>query len=235
MSARNPWLHYEAGCAATKKIPIIPIVAGLSVTGVGQPLNLYNVQNVAQPEGLKQFLMRFYQAHDIQHDAMMLEAPIQQTIREITAALDSLRKESELGDGDDIEKVMRLIDRRFMDLIEHLPNSKGSQRTPTFNVAAIVTSKGKVLDRVSLDVSDSDTLQDVANALYFKIEKYVEPYKYLEQWLVRDRTLGVNLIMRDFLAHVRADAVIKPGHEYEIILLSRPYDASKGDNQGLFG
>lgn len=73
----------------------------------------------------------------------------------------------------------------------------------------------------------------MANALYFKLENYVAPFKYLEQWVVRDRTLGVNLIMRDFLEHVKASAVLKPGHEYEVILLSEPYDPSKGDFQSL--
>src|SRR6185312_11028150 len=33
-SVANLWLHYEAGCAAIKKVPIVPIVAGVSVNDV---------------------------------------------------------------------------------------------------------------------------------------------------------------------------------------------------------
>lgn len=76
-------------------------------------------------------------------------------------------------------------------------------------------------------------MQDVANALYFMIEKYVQPYKYLEQWVVRDVSLGVNLIINDFLDHVKANAIIRPGHEYEVIILARPYDPTKGDLEVL--
>jgi len=40
--------------------------------------------------------------------------------------------------------------------------------------------------------------------------------------------------MRDFLEHVAANAVIKPGHEYEIVLLSQPYDPKMGEWQILY-
>lgn len=119
-----------------------------------------------------------------------------------------------------------------MDLIELMHGASGP-RIPTFSVSATVKKNGKAIQKVALDVSDEDTIQDIANALYFKIEKYVAAYKYLEQWVVRDATLGVNLIMRDFLAHVKASAVLRPGHQYEIILLSKPYDPSRGDFQDL--
>lgn len=230
-SADNLWLHYEAGCAATKGVPIIPVAAGVSVNDVRLPLSLYNAYNVSQPDGLKTLLMKMYQAHGIQHDEAMLETPIQHTVREITAALDAAPRSVSEGASDG-DRILRLVDKRFMDLIEAVSaNSAGP--APTYSVSAVVKKGGKTLQRVALDISDSDSIQDVANALYFKIEKYVQPFKYLEQWVVRDVTLGVNLIMRDFLGHVKASAVLRPGHQYEIILLSRPYDPSKGDFQSL--
>jgi hypothetical protein len=231
-SVANLWLHYEAGCAATKKVPIVPLVAGVSINDVRLPLSLYNAHNVAQPEGLKTFVMRLYQAHEIQCDAAMLETPVQHAVREITSALDTMPSAS-AGDSD-AERLLRLIDKRFMDLIDLLPARPNTQTQPrTFSVSADVTKHGKRISRISLDVSEGDTIQDVADALYFKIEKHVGPYKYLEQWVVRDNTWGVNLIMRDFLPHVKANAIIRPGHEYEVILLSKPYDPGKDDGQDL--
>jgi hypothetical protein len=234
VSVTNPWLHYEAGCAAMRKIPIVPIVAGISVTDVRPPLCLYNVYNVAQPEGLKTLAMRLYQMHSIPHDEAMLETPVQHAVQEINSALQSNEDSTNLLKSDGTDKLLRLIDRRFIDLINLLPvRADGDPQTPTFSVSATVTKSGKRLARISVDVSDEDSLQNVANAIYFKIQNYVEAYKYLEQWVVRDHTLGVNLIMRDFLEHVKAKAIIQPGHEYEIIILSHPYDASKGTNQTL--
>jgi hypothetical protein len=149
----------------------------------------------------------------------MLETPVQHAVREITSALDTMPSAS-AGDSD-AERLLRLIDKRFMDLIDLLPARPNTQTQPrTFSVSADVTKHGKRISRISLDVSEGDTIQDVADALYFKIEKHVGPYKYLEQWVVRDNTWGVNLIMRDFLPHVKANAIIRPGHEYEVILLS---------------
>jgi hypothetical protein len=228
-SATNLWLHYEAGCAAVRKLPILPLVAGVSVNEVRPPLSLYNAYNVAQPESLKTFVARLYEVNGVQHDDAMLETPIQQTVRDIASALESVANAETENDGD---KVIRFIDKRFMDIIDLLP-ARAQAKMPTFNVQAKVTKNGKTLKRLSLDISDDETIQDVANALYFAIERFVEPYKYLEQWIVRDNTLGVNLIMRDFLDHVKANAVLRPGHEYEIILISQPYDPSKGDFQSL--
>jgi TIR domain len=231
-SVSNLWMHYEAGCAAIKKLPIVPVVAGLSVNDVRLPLSLYNAYNLAQPETLKTFLMRLFDAHEIPHHPEMLETPIQNAVREINAALVSANAGNPADVVNDTDRVLRLIDKRFMDLFDQLSN-RAAVAQPVFTVSAVVTRDGKKLDAVSVDVSAQDTLGDLSNALYFKLEKYVRPFTYLVQWVVRDRTLGVNLIMRDFLDHVPANAVIKPGHEYEIVLLSRPYDPQKGDRQYL--
>lgn len=231
-SVSNLWLHYEAGCAATKKLPIVPVVAGLSVNDVRLPLSLFNAYNIAQPEPLKTVLMRLFDAHGIRHDALMLETPIQHAVREITDALEASKEDGAPDDGNDTNRVLRLIDKRFMDLFDQLSH-RADVEQPVFSVSAIVTKQGKILKTISIDVTDRDTLGDLANALYFKLEKFVAPFSYLVSWVVRDRTVGVNLIMNEFLDHVSANAVIKPGHEYEVILLSRPYDPTEGDRQYL--
>jgi len=231
-SASNLWLHYEAGCAATKKLPIVPVVAGLSVNDVRLPLSLFNAYNIAQPEALKTVLMRLFDAHGIRHEALMLETPIQHAVREITAALEASTEVGGLDEGNDVNRLLRLIDKRFMDLFDQLSH-RADVEQPVFSVSAIVTQRGSILKTISIDVTDRDTLSDLANALYFKIEDFVAPFSYLVSWVVRDRTLGVNLIMNEFLDHVSASAVIKPGHEYEVILLSRPYDPTEGDRQYL--
>lgn len=152
-SVSNLWLHYEAGCAATKGVAIVPIVAGISVNDVRPPLSLYNAYNVAQPEGLKAFLMRLYHQHGIQHDELMLEAPILNAVREITAAVGWL-SEAGSSEQDGNDKVLRLLDRRFMELFDRLPQNAAHSQAPTFNVSAVVTKKGKTLTRVTLDISD---------------------------------------------------------------------------------
>lgn len=229
-SVANLWQHYEAGCAAIKQLPIVPLVAGLSVNDVRLPLSLFNAYNIAQPEPLKTVLMRLFDAHGIRHDALMLETPVQHAVREINAALEVLKSGGTVEVSDDGDRIMRLIDKRFMDLFDQLSHRTDVSQ-PVYSVSAIVTRDGKVLDQISVDVSPGDSLGDISNALYFKIEKFVAPFTYLVEWVVRDRTLGVDLIVRDFLDHVSASAVIKPGHEYEVLLLRSPYDPTKSDIQ----
>lgn len=232
-SVANLWLHYEAGCAAIKNLPIVPVVAGLSVNDVRMPLSLYNAYNVAQPETLKTFLMRLFEAHGIPYHPDMLETPIQNTVREINAALDAANAGSAPDNTNDTDRVLRLIDKRFMDLFDQLSNREVAE-LPVFSVSAIVTRAGETLDVVSVDVSSQDSLGDISNALYFKVEKYVRPFTYLIEWVVRDKTWGADLIMGDFLDHVPANAVIKPGHEYEIVLLNRPFSPWKLASRAKF-
>lgn len=231
-SVENLWLHYEAGCAAAKGLPIIPLVAGLSVNDVRLPLSLYNAYNIAQPETLKSALTRLFVAHGISTDEQMLETPVQHAVREINGAIDELGSRPVDQEGNGTSKVLRLIDRRFMELFDQLSH-RSSIAPPTFSVTAEVKRGNSVVDKISVDVSPDDMLGDVSNALYFKLEKHVAPFTYLVEWVVRDKTLGINLIMRDFLDEVPASAVIKPGHEYEVILLSEPYDPTKGQRQFL--
>lgn len=225
-SIENLWLHYETGCAATKRIPIVPIVAGVSVSDVRLPLSLYNAYNISQPESLKTLLVRLFDAQKIRHDELMLETPVRNAVQQINSVLEE-NYSDQISDNDGgAGKILRLIDKRFMDLINQLSHPETAE-VPAYSVSAAVTKAGKEVSRISIDISAEDSLGDVSHALYFKIQKYVSPFSYLVEWLVRDRTLGVDLIMRDFLDSVAASAVIKPGHEYEVVLLSSPFDPTK--------
>jgi hypothetical protein len=167
----------------------------------------------------------------------MLETPIQHAVRDIVAALSARPASDEDTDG--IDRVLRLIDKRFMDLVASIPTStvpsqtRRNATTPTYNLHLKVRAKGRVVHRFSIDVVDAATLQDIADACYFNLEDFVTPYKYLEQWIIRDMTASANIVAHDFMSLVKANAVLRPDHEYEVILLSRPYDPTKGPHQTL--
>jgi hypothetical protein len=234
-SVNNLWLHYEAGCAAIKGIPILPLAAGISVNDAKQPMTLFNLQNVSTPSALKEFIMRLYRAHDIPYNEQMLETPVQLATREITGAINEQRAAAGVRDLDsDVDKIARLIDRRFIDLIDKLPNADGApSRTPTFAVTFSVVKNGEEVDSFAIDISNDSTFKNVTDECYFNLDERVGPFRYLEQWVIRDLNLGVNLIVREVGAYMKANVIIRPGHQYEIVLLSRPYDPSDGASQSL--
>lgn len=165
----------------------------------------------------------------------MLETPVQLATREITTAINEHRTAAGSRDMDsDVDKIARLIDRRFIDLIDKLPTLDDSpSRTPTFAVTFRVMKGTKEVDAFTVDISNERSFKSVTDECYFNLDERVGPFKYLEQWVIRDLNLGINLIVREVGAYMKATAIIRPGHQYEIVLLSKPYDPSNGANQKL--
>jgi hypothetical protein len=233
-SLDNLWLHYEAGCAAIQKVPILPVTIGASVNDVRLPMSLYNVHSIGQPADLTNLLKKIYAKLDVPHRDEMLELPAQRAALEMLSVSSSENPGTEIDNSTDADRLMRLIDQRFMDLIRSLPKSDAPAPTQLiFTVPMKVSKKGKVLRRFSLDIAQQDSLFDVASACYFRIMEHVSAYSYLAEWIIRDTTLGENLVFLDYAEHINANAVVKPGHEYEIVLLSRPFDPRKDRAQKL--
>lgn len=232
-SQNNLWVQYEAGFGAASKLPIIPLVAGLSANDIKPPLSFFNAYNIVQPDQLKSVLLHLFEHHNIPHEETLFDAPVKDAARRISQKISNSTDEPQgIGLRND-EDILRHIDRRFLELIDRFSGTD-QYRGSVFALSANVTRGGKILDRISIDVSEDATLGDVSHALYFRIEKHVQAYTYLKQWIVRDNTLGVHLVMREFLDHVRASAIVKPDHEYEIILLDRPYDLSASNAANFY-
>lgn len=236
-SVDNLWINYEAGCAATKRVPVVPVLAGLSATEVRLPLALYNAYNVAQPEGLKTLLIRLFEQYNIKHRPMLLETPSQIASREIARLVaDASDSTSSTSQQTDLDKVLRLVDRRFIDLIAAIPNSnKKPAAPPVYSVPFEILITSKVIGSFSIDVEGQMTVQDVFDQCYFildeKLNGKIEANRYLVDWVLRDSKTSKNLIMRDVTEIISASAVFKPGHVYQVLLLASPYDPKRGRNQ----
>lgn len=232
-SAKNLWLHYEMGCAAIRRLPIMSLAVGLSINEIGLPASLYNTYFVTKPSDLKDFLMKLYAIDDVPHDEAMLETPVQRAAEEILRAQNKEREKSGGESADGYDRLLRLMDQRFLDLISALPrNTEAASKPPSFSVQLRVVKEGKAIDKFTVDIGPEDTLQDVANTCYFKIADHVAVYTYLIQWLIRDRTLNSDLVIIDIARHLKAMDVIRPGHQYDLVLLNRPFDPQRYRERG---
>lgn len=72
-----------------------------------------------------------------------------------------------------------------------------------------------------------DSIQDVLNECYFKIDEFVKPHQYLRSWIIEEEETGVK-----FLAKERANSASEyfdPTRAYRILLLDRPYSELQSD------
>lgn len=230
-SRNNLWMLYETGCAAVTKIAILPIVIGVAISDLPQPLSLYNAISASSPDGLKRTLMKLYQSNKIPFDEVMLETPVQTAARAIGEADMSLMAMPKDAD-DPLDKISRQIENRFVELLRRLPAAEKG-KSISFSVELTVQRGKGVTERFLIEVDDGTSMQDFTDSCYFNLAHLVGAYKYLEEWVIRDLTWGVNLILRDFTEFLKAAAIIKPGHRYAIILLSKPYNPAGGPRQAL--
>ena len=64
--------------------------------------------------------------------------------------------------------------------------------------------------------------------VFHRISGQVKAYSYLVEWIVRDITNGVNLVVREIQERIPASSIFEPGSQWEVMPLSKPY--SGGDS-----
>jgi hypothetical protein len=226
-SINNRWLHYEAGCAASQSKAIVPLIAGLPVSAVEPPMSLYNAYNIAQTDGLLRVLAWLLRLGGVDYREQMLELPVQNAVKRISQLVEEGRAVGPQLHVDN-ERILSHIDKRFIELWDRLGVRDGASGVDaTFSIEVAVLISSQVKRRFYLDVSSSTTLQDVANEVFFKIDDLVSPYKYLEEWIIRDSVSGSYLVVREIMEKVNASWVLTPDRRYEVVLLNRPYDVTR--------
>ena len=80
---------------------------------------------------------------------------------------------------------------------------------------------------VRLIVSETSTVQNMLDDLYFTMQDHVGIYTYLTRWILKHQRTGVQLIMTEIAEYVPAATVFLPGSRWKVELLEEPYSRSE--------
>jgi hypothetical protein len=142
----------------------------------------------------------------------------------VTVKSSAFPKEPTVGEA--IVTIKEHIDKRLVALLSTSSTSAGSQTSgQRYNVAVDLNLERKGKSTQFVEIGDETTVQDVFDHIFYMLEGGVKPYKYLEQWLLRDKATGERLIIREIQSRVHASAIFTIGSKWDVVRLSKPYTA----------
>jgi hypothetical protein len=77
-----------------------------------------------------------------------------------------------------------------------------------------------------IDIRSSDTFQSLTNTLYFMISDHVNPFAYLEEWVIVEQKTNKHVIIREIAECISATSIFEPNTKWRILKLAQPYIAT---------
>lgn len=231
---RMGWLLFESGLAAA--VPdreVIPVCLGISATdGVPFPLAMYQSYQLSDYESLKVFASKVITACGLLFDEELAQPVLRSAIKNMTQAF-ALAQDVRNPDGEISlqqlgDEIKSHIDRRFFELGERRDDLKAESVTlaegtpPTYSVPILVDSGGGNNTQY-VEITHATTVQDVLDKVYGMLDSRIEPYTYLESWMLRETNSRRNLVIREVQDAVPARYLFVPGSRWEAIILAKPY------------
>lgn len=87
---------------------------------------------------------------------------------------------------------------------------------------------------IEISFVESATVQDVLNKIYFKISRYVEPFKYMQTWILREKKFGVYMVMYEITNLVPAKFIFTSSLYWEVVKCDKLYNPAESNFHGGF-
>ena len=229
-SISRPWLLFESGFGAAQvNCDVIPVCVGIdSLSDIPFPLAMYQAFQLTDYESLKRFIEKLAAKYEIQFDEEMAKPVLLEAVKQLSQAANILvggtpAKIPSVADA--IEVLKEHIDKRLVAYMSSPSRLTGMSSVVRYNVSVDLSKILKSTATEYVEIAEETSVQDVFDHVYYMLEGEVEAYKYLEQWLLRDKDTKERLIIREVQSRIRANAVFSPGSKWEVVRLSSPYKA----------
>ncbi len=229
-SIDKQWLYYESGIGeANTDCEVIPVCVGIGFDQVKFPLAMYQCYQLADYESLKQFINKLLGKFNVNFDEEMAKPILEKAISKIS---NTTWKPKELLNNSNISDTQELIknfkehiDKRFIDLMGSRSNNEkenAQNSTSTYSIP-IKVNFPEFQGTHYLEIQQSDNIQQIYDKVYLLIQEYVEPFTYMETWILQNPKLKLRLVLREIARFIPGKYVFQPNFEWEAVKLEAPY------------
>lgn len=236
-SLAKPWLLFESGFgAANPECDVIPVCVGIdSLASIPFPLAMYQAYQLADYDSVKRFLEKLLAKYDIVFDEEMSKPVLSELIKKLVSEPNTSHTRERAGTAATLESALdglkAHIDMRLMEIISNQSGNATRPRVSSFSISLDLREFTPSAADQYLEVSSEVSVQDVLDSIYYLIPD-MPSFQYLNRWLLRDSTTGVNLIIREVAPRVPAYIIFSPGSHWQIIKLDKPYSPSDSQDLG---
>lgn len=244
-SIDSHWVHFESGMAGViKDFELIPVCVGVKRDSILPPLGMFQCFQLTDYISVKEFFGKLLVRFQIHFDEELSKPILERVISQLSNFSFQQSKETNSSYDDfstHIQDLKSFLDKRFIDLMEynsrHMVNTgakkdnvetKESQikYTTTINVN-FPEFKGSQY----IEIREEDSVSTILNTIYLLIKKYIQPYTYMEDWILRNPKNDMFLIIREVGSLIPAKLIFNNSIIWEVIKLKEPYSPVVSNNK----
>lgn len=229
-SIKSSWVQFEAGFgAASGELEILPVVFNLDdFADIPNPITHWQIYRLDGVQDCVDFLEKLFSRMSVHFDEELIKPRIIEFITQLTelkkgGTTEKIPDSNEKGEFDNLKKY---LDRKFIDIASRLSDKETNFSHYNFDIQNNINAETRISIIIDINTSFADALNDI----YFQISDYVDAYKYMETWILRDVESNQRLILREIAGEVPASRILRSGRKIVAERLDRPYEGTDSVN-----
>lgn len=220
-SNNQPWILYESGYAeALKSSKLIPVKFLISVEQVSTPLQQKQIFGFSNVEEANILIKKILDAFDIIFDEEVFHDLIVKSLNEMRKCFESKNYDSNKKENH-YEMLSRKLDNYFEMIMKFKLNNESSQIEYEIQIEYEDEFSKRIVEYIKIE--NITTVSNVLDKIFFILDGKVEAYRYLEEWIIKDKNADRYVVISDFQDMIPASCIFKPYSEWVIVFLDKPY------------
>lgn len=219
-SNNQPWILYESGYAeALDNCTLVPVKFSIDISDVSIPLQHKQIYNLTGIEDLHIFLSKLLYLFGIIYDKDVFKETVQTYLKKMR---DCWNPNNIMVGIDDNKQILEKIEQKMEYYFSNMGKEQKTEKAEKYEV--ILEYKiGKDEKKEYITIYPNATVQDVLDEIYYMIADIVEPYKYLESWvLLETKTQRAVIVSKDIYDWIPAQSIFKINSLWKIVYLKKP-------------
>lgn len=211
---------YESGYAeALDNCTLVPVKFSIDISDVSIPLQHKQIYNLTGIEDLHIFLSKLLYLFGIIYDKDVFKETVQTYLKKMR---DCWNPNNIMVGIDDNKQILEKIEQKMEYYFSNMGKEQKTEKAEKYEV--ILEYKiGKDEKKEYITIYPNATVQDVLDEIYYMIADIVEPYKYLESWvLLETKTQRAVIVSKDIYDWIPAQSIFKINSLWKIVYLKKP-------------
>jgi hypothetical protein len=237
-STSQPWLYFEAGHIAARDLGlVIPVTLGIeSVNVLPGPLAMYQGFQLTDVRSVRSLFRKLMGEFKIAFDDDMATPVIESMMKKMATTSSLLHCGGKEAAPDAHADLKNHIDRRLATLAHTLVDVLSPSNAERSERGYDVKIKIRFPDLESdtfVRVEADTTAREILDNIFVALAGRVEPFKYLETWILREEETGLGLVIAEAAYFSLAHGLLPREVVWRAEPLTTPFDVAERRMRGF--
>lgn len=238
-SITRPWVNFEAGVACkVHGDNIIGARIGLNEDDVPDPIKRLNSRNLNTKSNVHKLLADIHSHFNLAgYDPKMADVYVEPFVKNISkfkiasppiskstfSALEEVKSYFDTRMNEILEKPSFRIDNSHIEGDVFINNFKSDNDLESYDIL-VEFNESLGIQKQYITIYAKYSVEDVMTEIYFLINDVIPAFSYLERWMVRNKSKGRNIIIKEVQEYIPASVIFNRDDTYEVIVSKESID-----------